>query len=121
MPRPVRRGMAAVARMAAQSSAVSPRAWPRPRPTALAGEALQNAADAIMGGGIVGARVTVSCADGRPDRADRGGRGALLGALGEVGGDGRRIGGRAGGAGGGELVCHGVPPWLPSRSGRMPG
>ena len=63
--------MAAVARMAAQSSAVSPRAWPRPRPTSngLAGEALQNAADAIMGGGIVGARVTVSCADGRPDRA----------------------------------------------------
>ena len=33
-PRPVRRGMAAVARMAAQSSAVSPCAWPRPRPAA---------------------------------------------------------------------------------------
>ena len=46
-----------------------------------------------MGGRIVGARVTVSCADGGPDGADGGGRGALLGALGKVGGDGRRIGG----------------------------
>ena len=86
------RGKLAVARMASQSSAVRPRAWPRPRPDCLAGEALQNAADAIMGGGIVGAGITVSCADGRPDGADGGGRGALLGALGEVGGDGRRIG-----------------------------
>ena len=59
----------------------------------LTGEALQNAADAIMGGGIGGSRVTVSCGDGGPDGADGGGRGALLGALGEVGGDGRWIGG----------------------------
>ena len=65
--------MLAVARMAAQSSAVRP---------------------FIMGGGIVGARVTVRCVDGRPGHADGGGRGALLGALGKVGGDGCRIGGQ---------------------------
>ena len=76
--------------MAAQSSAVRPR--PGRARVRLADEALQNAADAMMGGGIVGAGITVSCADGRADGADGGGRGALLGALGEVGGDGRRIG-----------------------------
>ena len=48
-----------------------------PASDCLTGEALQNTADAIMGGGIVGARVTVSCADGRPDHADGGGRGQV--------------------------------------------
>ena len=47
-----------------------------------------------MGGGIVGACVTVRCADGGPDGADGGCRGALLGALGKVGDDGSRIGGQ---------------------------
>ena len=46
-----------------------------------------------MGGGIGMARVPVGGADGRPDSADRGGRGALLGARGKVGGDGGRLGG----------------------------
>ena len=46
----------------------------------LAGEALQNTTDTIMGGGIVGALVPVDGSDGGPDGADGGGRGALLGA-----------------------------------------
>ena len=37
-----------------------------------------------MDGGIAGTLVPVSCADGSPDGADGGGRGALLGALGKV-------------------------------------
>ena len=41
---------------------------------------------------IGGALVAVRGADGGADRADGGGRGSLLGALGKVGGDGQRIG-----------------------------
>ena len=44
-----------------------------------------------MGGRVDFSRVTVRCPDGRPDRADRGGRCTLVGALREVGRDGRRI------------------------------
>ena len=43
--------------------------------------------------GIGGALVAVRGTDGCASRADGGGRGALLGALGKVGGEGRRIGG----------------------------
>ena len=92
MPRPVRLGRLAVARMAAQSSAVSGSAWPRPRPAAWRGEALQNAADAIMAGRIVGAGVNVAGADRGADRAHGGSGGAIGNPLGKVGGDGERIG-----------------------------
>ena len=61
-------------------------------PGRLAGEALQDAADAIMRRRIGGALIAVCGADGGAARADGGGRGALLGALGKVGGDGQRIG-----------------------------
>ncbi len=57
-----------------------------------------------MDGGIAGTLVPVSCADGSPDGADGGGRGALLDALGKVGGYVHRIGGQ-------HLV-----PWRPAHS-----
>ena len=62
----------------------------------MAGEALQNAADAIMAGRIVGARVDVAGADRGADRADGGRGGALVDPLGKVGGDGQRIGWQGG-------------------------
>ena len=62
----------------------------------LAGEALQNAADAIMAGRIVGARVDVAGADRGADGAHGGRGGALVDPLGKVGGDGQRIGGQGG-------------------------
>ena len=58
----------------------------------LAGEALQNAADAIMAGRIVGAGVDVAGADRGADGAHGGRGGALVDPLGKVGGDGERIG-----------------------------
>ena len=66
MPRPVRLGMLAVAMIAATLSAVSGSAWPRPRPAAWRVRALQNAADAIMAGRIIGAGVNVAGADRGP-------------------------------------------------------
>ena len=58
----------------------------------LAGEALQNAADAIMAGRIVGAGVDVAGADRGADGAHGGSGGAIGNPLGKVGGDGERIG-----------------------------
>ena len=58
----------------------------------LAGEALQNAADAIMAGWIIGAGVNVAGADRGADRAHGGRGGAIGNPLGKVGGDGERIG-----------------------------
>ena len=82
--------------IAATSSAVSGSAWPRPPARRLAGEALQNAADAIMAGRIIGARVDVAGADRGADGADGGRGGALVDPLGKVGGDGQRIGWQGG-------------------------
>ena len=70
MPRPVRLGRLAVARMAAHivgGERIGLAAAPARR---LAGEALQNAADAIMAGRIVGAGVNVT-GDGSRCGADR--------------------------------------------------
>lgn len=65
------------------------RLWAVRLPTAtacsLAPRPLEHPADAIMAGGIVGALVTVSCADGGTGHADGCGCGARLAALREVG------------------------------------
>ena len=96
MPRPVRLGMLAVARMAANivgGERIGLAAAPARR---LASEALQHATDAIMAGRIVGAGVDVAGADRGADGADGGRGGALVDPLGKVGGDGERIGGQGG-------------------------
>ena len=78
----------------------------------LAREALQNAAHAIMAGRIIGARVDVAGADRGADGAHGGRGGALLGALGKVGGDGQRIGWQGGVA----VQRRPFPPPFPRRA-----
>ena len=72
----------------------------------LAGEALQNAAHAIMAGRIVGAGVNVAGADRGADGAHGGRGGAVGNPLGKVGGDCQRIGGQGGVSGNADHSDH---------------
>ena len=108
--------MLAVARMAAHIVG-GERIGLAPAPARrLAGEALQNAADAIMAGRIVGAGVNVAGADRGADRAHGGRGGAIGNPLGKVGGDGERIGWQRLVAG----ECGPFRPPAPCRSGTAP-